>query len=302
MSAEPASAIQFLPPQQEVFWAQFRIFFMLWRRQLGKSFVLGAKALSRMMQRRGHSVFFVSASIALGQENIRKEAEVWQHLLEYFRQVADQGGLRMTSNADALDLDAVSELFEASKLEARIWHDRTSYSRTKVVAPNPATARGYTGDVFGDEFAFWPEFEGVWDAVEPIISRNPEFLMLCATTPSKDDTHPTFELLDPGATVFPVNPRGNWYETESGYPVHRVDAYDAEAAGLPLYDRDSGAPITLEHARAAALNKAAFDRNYLLKFLSGGSAAIARHLLHAAQEKGAAEGLGLDLTDSLRAA
>lgn len=293
--------IKFLPPQEEIFWSQFRILFYLWRRQLGKSFVMGGKAMSRMMTRRNHSVFVVSASVLMGEENIRKEVEVWNILQDRFRRIAEAEGKQLTSNGDGLSLDDLAGLFESSKLETRIWHDRTSYSRTRVVAPNPQTARGFSGDVFGDEIGFWPEFDGVFDAIEPIISRNPEWLMWLATTPPKDESHPVYDLLDPGEMKFPANPRGNWFETESGYPVHRVDAYDGELAGVPLFHPRSGEAVTVAEARGLALNKVNFDRNYLLKFTASGGSAIPVHLIRQAQAKGNGQCLGIDITDTLAA-
>lgn len=294
--------ITFLPPQDEIFWCKLRILFMLWRRQFGKSFTIGGKAMSRMMQRKNHSVFVVSASILMAQENIRKGVDVWNILLDAYRKLCEEQNLKLTSNIDGLDLDAVSEIFESSKLEIKIWHSNTSYSRTRVVAPNPQTARGFSGDVFGDEIGFWPDFEGVFDAIEPIISRNPEWLLWMATTPPKDDTHPVYDLLNPGEVNFTPNARGNWFETESGYPVHRLDARDGELAGLPMFHPRSGAPVSIEEARAAALNKINFDRNYLLKFTSSGSAAISRQLLLTAQAKGNGECTGIDITDTIKAA
>lgn len=275
---------------------------MLWRRQFGKSFTIGGKAMSRMMTRRNHSVFVVSASILMGQENIRKEVEVWNILQDRYRRIAEANGQKLTSNGDGLGVDDLAEIFEASKLETRIWHSNSNYSRTRVVAPNPQTARGFSGDVFGDEIGFWPDFEGVFDAVEPIISRNPEWLMWMATTPPKDDTHPVYDLLDPGEIKFPATARGNWFETEAGYPVHRLDAYDGELAGLPMFHPRSGEKVSVAEARDLALNKINFDRNYLLKFTASGSSAIPRHLILAAQAKGNGQCTGIDITDSLYAA
>lgn len=302
MSTAPQPLIKFLPPQEEVFWAKMRIFFMLWRRQLGKSFTLGAKAMDRMMENKNHSVYFVSASILMGQENILKEIAIWNILLDAFRASAESRGQKLTSNIDGLNVDDVAEVFEASKLEVKLWHSRTTYSRSRVIAPNPMTARGFSGDVFGDEIGFWPDFEGVWDAVEPIMSRNPKWMMILATTPPSDDTHPSHEILNPGTREFEMNPRGNWFETESGYPIHRVDAYDAEAAGLPLFHPRSGEAVSIDEARNLALNKMAFDRNYLLKFLASGSAAISRHLLINAQLVGRDSCTGINLTDPIRSA
>lgn len=291
--------IKFLPPQEEIFWCKARIIFMLWRRQFGKSFTIGAKATSRMMTLRAHSIFVVSASILMGQENILKEVAVWNILLDYYRKIAADNGQLLTSNIDNLAVDDMAEMFESSKLETKLWHSNSVFSRTRVVAPNPQTARGFSGDVFGDEIGFWPDFEGVIDAVEPIISRNPNWLMWMATTPPKDDKHPVYDLLNPGPQTFPPNPRGNWFKTENGYPVHRLDAYDGELAGLPLYHPRSGEAVTIAEARELALNKINFDRNYLLKFTASGSAAISRQALITAQEKGTGQCAAIDITDQL---
>jgi hypothetical protein len=308
------SPISLLPPQEEVFYSSHRLLWLLWRRQLGKSHTFANKALSRMMSRKNHSIFVLNASLLMGQENILKEATVWASVLDWAR--ATHAGLdvrettfktvehrdktvtisetKSTKLPDKLDPKDLVGIFESSKLEARIWHDRTNYSRTRVVAPNPLTARGFTGDVFGDEVAFWPEFELVMDAVEPIITRNPEFVMWMATTPSADESHPTFDLLMPRLD-FTANARGNWYETEDGTPVHRCDSRDSDLCGVPAgYGRDKQ-PLKTAEAREQARNKKNYDRNYLLKFVSGGQSAIARHQLIGAQTSESAPcGMALD--------
>ena len=243
----------------------------------------------------------VSASILMGQENILKEVAVFNILLDHYRKIAAAKGLNLTSNIDGLGVDDIAGIFEASKLETRIWHSNTVYSRTRVVAPNPQTARGFSGDVFGDEIGFWPDFDGVFDAVEPIISRNPNWLMWMATTPPKDDTHTVYDLLDPGQVNFTPNARGNWFETESGYPVHRLDCYDGELAGLPMFHPRTGEPVSVDEARSLALNKVNFDRNYKLAFTASGGSAIPVHLIRQAQARGAGQCLGIDITDTLAA-
>ncbi len=299
MTKQAEPLIKFFPPQEEVFWSKLRILFMLWRRQFGKSYVLGGKGLSRCMLLKNHSVFYLSASILMGQENILKEVAVWNTLLDAFRKSADAAGQKLTSNIDGLGVDDIAEIFEASKLETKLWHDRTSYSRTRVIAPNPMTARGFSGDVIGDEIGFWQDFDGVWDAIEPIMSRNPQWMMWMATTPPADDSHKVYDILNPGEKKFEINPRGNWFKTETGYDIHRVDAYDAEAAGLPMFHPRTGEAVSIAEARSLAMNKIAFDRNYLLKFHASSSSAISRQLLLAAQARGAGGGVGMDITDTL---
>lgn len=313
----PRPIVNLLPFQAEVFWCAHRSLHLLWRRQAGKSHLFASKALSRMMLMKAHSVFIVNASLLMGQENIMKETQIWVSVLNAFREAVtaagqelkvyeadytEKGALKRAREVDTeWDVDTLAGLFEASKLEARVWHSRTVYSRSRVVAPNPLTARGYTGDVLGDEEAFWQEWEAVMDAIEWIIARNPRFIFWKATTPPMDESHPTFSLLMPKRDAFPVNPRGNWYFTEpegggEGEPVHRCDAFDAEAAGLPIYDMRTKEPLSVEKARSRARNRKTFDRNMLLKFISGGGAAIPRHLLLNAQAVDDGRcGLALDL-------
>ena len=80
-----------------------------------------------------------------------------------------------------------------------------------------------------------------------------------------------------------------------GYPVHRVDALDAELAGLPLYDPLSGKVVPYEEFRAHSLDRASVDRNYGLKFIQGGTAAIPLGWLNRAQNMGLGHCTGLDL-------
>lgn len=298
--------VHLMPYQEEVFDIASRELFLLWARQRGKSHLFGAKALQRMARIRGHSVFMVNASLLMGQENILKEVQIWVSLMDHARKLMDEQGLRLTTAADddhgnLLDIDALADMFENSKLEARVWHSNTVFSRSRVVAPNPLTARGFTGDVFGDEVGFWPDFEGVYDAVEPIISRSAHFIMWMATTPPADSDHPVFSLLMPSRDDFPVDPRGNWFHTEDGAPVHRVDVRDGEAAGLPLIDKRTKQSVTWQTARARARNTVSFDRNYLLKFFSGGNASIPRHLLlnALAKDSGVAGDMGTLTWDTL---
>lgn len=303
--------IQFSPAQEEVFWSSFRMLWMLWRRQFGKSFLFGSKAVDRCMQLRDHMVCFVSGSILMGGEMIEKEALVWRKLIDAQRIAAASAGKKLTTNADdedgkTLDVDAIADLFEHAKLECTIWHSQTSYSRTRVLSPNPATARGFSGDVLGDEVCHWPDFAATMDAVEPIIARNPGWIMWLASSPPTDDSHPTFEILLPQKDAWPANKRGNWTTTNTedgseGYPVHRVSAHDAELAGVPLYSLKTGKPISIEQAFSEAIDKTAFRRNYLLEFIAGGSSALGLQDLINAQQRGKGKGLALEITDILTA-
>lgn len=260
------------------------------RRQYGKTSIASRIALRKMMRAAGHTVIFGSIKLDLGREIVRKEAEAMQAA---FRAVTtDQHSLQLadaeTGKAiiSTLDPDAFADLYEHSRLEFRLYHDRTTYSRTKVVALT-AAAVGETGDLILDEVGRVRNFRDVWEAVAPIIASNPGFRCLLTTTPPPDDAHFSFELLSPpvGAAL-PVSPCGNWYRSDLGVWVLRVTAEDAYADGLPLYDDDTGAAISPAESRQRAADKDAWDRNYGCKFVIGGTAACGFLALDAAQARG----------------
>jgi hypothetical protein len=270
-----------------------RVTGLLARRQFGKTTTAGRISLKKMMRRPGHTVVFGSVKLDLGREIVRKEAEALQ---KAFALLADQAAAAETlldvvddekgRSVAKVNIDDWSDLYEHSRLEFRLYHSRTIYSRTKVVALTPS-AVGDTGDLILDEVGRVKNFQAVLEAVMPIISSNPEFRCIYTTTPPPDDSHPSFDLLAPpiGAEL-PVNPRGNWYRSELGVWVLRITAWDAYVDGVPLYDDDTGAPITPEESRRRAPDKDAWDRNYGCKFVLGGASACGSQQIDTAQRRG----------------
>lgn len=280
-----------------------RISGFLTRRQYGKTTNAARISLKKMMRTAGHTVVFGSVKLDLGREIVRKESEQMQKAFRRIGEMAAQAGTMLALvNADTgkelesqkpkepgkllISAEDFAELYESSKLEFRLYHSRTIYSRTKVVALTP-DAVGETGDLILDEVGRVKKFREVWEAVKPIISSNPTFRCLLTTTPPPDDTHYSFELLAPPLNhEFPVNPKGNWYRSELGVWILRVDAFDAAADGVPLYDDDTGAVITPEESRRKESDKDAWDRNYGVKFVIGGTSVIGYQEMDTAQRRG----------------
>lgn len=244
----------------------------------------------------------MSAALKLGQENLRKEAEVWRDLILRLK----EGGQHITTTADddrgdLLDIEAVADMLETSKLEVKLWHDNVTYSRSIVIAANPDTAVGFTGWLFLDEVGRMPNFRDVWEAAEPFAASNPHFKIRLATTPPPDDAHHSYEILAPPVDLdFPVNAQGNFYRSAAGILIHRVDAYDAAAGGIPIYDSETRQPLTPEAARKKAWDKTAWDRNFGCKFLRNtGQAAIPGVDIDHAQHRGRDQGVAVALFDTL---
>lgn len=258
-----------------------RMFGMIWRRQGRKTTNLSRLGLLEMARHPGRLVIFASASISVGGEVTYRAAEQLRHFLAAYK------AREMESNVQFDDEAAFREVFENSKLELRLRHKDGQISRLKVIAPNPATARGFSGTVLMDEIGFIRDFRGVWEAVEPIASSDPTMRIIVSTTPPSDDAHLSHEMLSAGPGVeFSANPKGHWYRSEMGLLVHRVDVYDGYAAGVVLYHPETGEVISAEEHRALAIDKDAWDRNYALKFAIGGTAACSYASLHHAQERG----------------
>lgn len=266
-----------------------RVCLLLWRRQAGKSTLFAFKILQVMLENPGILCTFVSASLSVGSELPFKTTQILSELLKTLREVASDNGMGMeiTSNGEGMEDSDLVSLFKQGRLEVTFQHSDQVVSRMKVIAPNIATARGYSGWVFMDEIGFIRDFKALFGEMEPIISRDPTFHLIMATTPPEDDAHFSYDLAAPPPGMeFEPSASGNTYLSELNIPVHRVDAWDAEAAGVHLYDLESGSPISPEEHRLKYFDRDAWDRSYGLKFLIGGTAAIKLSDISAAQNLG----------------
>lgn len=269
----------------------YGIFILLWRRQSGKTEVLSTWALETMLRRPGETVILASASLNVGGEVALRAAGVFWQVLARLRErfAALQASAVSAGEEPRLlsDFEALKEAFVSGKLEVSFTHPDGRVSRLKVLAPNPATARGFSGTVFLDEIGFIRDFRALWDAVEPITSSDPTFRLIMCTTPPADAAHYCHEMIVPpaGLDFETIEPAGVWYRSESGIMVHRVDAWDADAAGAQLYHPETRAILTTDEHRAIALDKEAWDRNYGLRLASTGTAACALNALNTAQTR-----------------
>lgn len=297
--------------------SQLRLWALLWERQAGKSTEFSDFALYEMLRFRNRTVIYGSASLLLAQEITVKQTqrvdmttrEIIEKEAAQFQNFAARSAEQVTAeqvtgeqknfqvaNAETdkivtgCSASSFAELFSMQKLEFRVYHDRTSYSRTKVIAPNIATARGWSGTILLDEIAFIRNLRELMTALLPIISTNKDFKIILSTTPPEfDDTHYSFELLAPAIGYDPKpNAAGNWYESESGIRVHRADARDTYLAGKKIFDLKTGKEITPDEAYAKAPNKAGHRIAHFLEWTLGGAAACDMQRLKSAQERGAA--------------
>lgn len=223
-----------------------------WSRQIGKSFTLASWAVDRLLTRPGRLVVVLSNSKDNGREFAMKAAEVARLL----------GGV-----VEELDLAPVgSDVYEEMNYEVRVTVDG-KVGRIKVLAANPRTARGFSGDLILDEFAFHEDAAAIWDAAEPILASNPDFLCRIAST---------------------GNGTGNMFYrmvTDGRFPLFRVTRTDAWHAGVKIRSALTGKEITPTEARAEALDQASYDQNYECKFTTAQGPLLSVELIDAAERE-----------------
>ena len=242
------SLIKFREYQKDIFLDRTTgVVILHWSRQIGKSFTLAAWAVDRLLTRPGRLVTVLSNSRDNGSEFVLKCQEVCNLL-----------GVAMESS----DLSTGIE-YDNMRFEVTITVNGRK-GRIKVLAANPRTARGFSGDLIMDEFAFHEDSQAIWEAAEPILSSNPDFLCRIASTGN--------------------GTRNMFYRmaTEGVFKLSRVRRSDAYKMGVKIYDANTRQPITPEEAREQALDKAAYDQNYECSFASESGALLTHELINGA--------------------
>ncbi|MGB8352638.1 MAG: terminase family protein [Chthoniobacteraceae bacterium] len=229
-----------------------KIVVLHWSRQIGKSYVLAAWALNRVLKFPGRLVTVLSNSRENGAEFVIKVREACEKL----------GPVLQSMETEDYSPDLT---YENMRHEIRVMFDG-KVGRIKVLAANPRTARGFSGDLIMDEFAFHEDSRAIWEAAEPIISSNQDFELRIASTGN--------------------GKRNMFYQlcTDGRYKVSRVTRADAHATGdLKIYSSLDGREITPAEARAEALDKRAYDQNYECSFEDENMPLLTTGLINAAE-------------------
>lgn len=265
--------------QVPIFWTDAKTVVLHWSRQIGKSYVLAAWAVFRVLSK------------LLGDEAAGVPGKDW--LVCVLSNSKDNGREFMAKVAQICALVGIAaeqedlstdDLFDNMQFEARITL-LGHVGRIKVLAANPRTARGFSGDLILDEFAFHQDSYAIWDGAEPILSANAEFQGRIAST--GNGTSNMFYRMVAGAKADATveNPAG-FSTSDEGMLVSRVSRSAAYKLGQQIYSLKTGRPITPEEARAAALDKASYDQNYELAFSDEGSQLLSDDIISAAEYKG----------------
>jgi len=135
-------------------------------------------------------------------------------------------------------------------------------SRITALPANPDTARGFSANVFLDEFAFHRDSRTIWKALFPVISAG--WRLRVTSTPNGKDNK-FFELMT---------------GQDDTWSRHVVDIWDAIADGLP---RD------VDELRAGIGDEDAWAQEYELKWLDEASAWLSYDLITSCEDDGAGD-------------
>lgn len=132
-------------------------------------------------------------------------------------------------------------------------------SKITALPANPDTARGFSGNVWLDEFAFHADSSKIWKAVFPIVTRGFK-LLISSSANGKDNKF--YEI---------------WQRSEI-FSKHFCDIHQAI---------EQGCPLNAEEIRQALLDDDAFEQEYLCQFLDEAHAYLPYNLIESCEHEDA---------------
>jgi len=190
----------------------------------------------------------------------RGERQAKEAMDEGVKKHARAYGLGLTE----MDYDFVEGQTRVKALEVEL----PGGSRITALPANPDTARGFSANVFLDEFAFHQDSRAIWKALFPVISA-PGLKLRITSTPNGRGTK-FYELMTAG---------------DDAWSRHVVDIHRAVADGLP---RD------IAELRAGLSDPDAWAQEYELQWLDEAAAWLSYDLINTVQHERAADPEGYE--------
>lgn len=194
-----------------------------WARQTGKSFTKSLRRILRGLSRHRNQIF-----LSAGERQSRELMEKARQHCQALKIAADYCGLRSFAELNVKQLEI--------KLPGGV--------RIIGLPANPQTARGFTGDVFLDEFAMHSADREIWAAMFPTLLRGDGELDVASTPKGRSNMF--HELRD--------NPR---------FATSTITLPDAIAQGLR---------VDLDEIRSAMGDEELYRQEFLCEFLDEAAA------------------------------
>ncbi len=170
---------------------------------------------------------------------------------------------KVTQHARAIGIAAeeLEATFEAGdavykQLEVRF----PNGSRIIGLPANPDTARGFSGNVVLDEFAFHADSRKIWTALYPTITRG--YMIRVISTPN-GKTGKFYDL---------------WSGKDSRWSKHETDIYQAKAEGLDL---------DIDELRAGCESEDDWQQEYCCQFIDAAGSLLTYDLIDSCEDAGA---------------
>lgn len=167
-------------------------------------------------------------------------------------------GVKLHAKAYSLPFDEVEVEYDIGAVSYKAMEVVFPHgSRILALPANPDTARGFSANVFLDEFAFHKDSSAIWKALFPVISAGWKLRV----------------------TSTPNGKSGKFYELDTGkdtiWSRHSVDIYQAVADGLPR---------NIDELRAGLADEDAWAQEYELQYLDEASAWLTYELITSCED------------------
>jgi phage FluMu gp28-like protein len=199
-------------------------------------------------------------------EQVVKQARTrWVILSRGERQAREamEEGVKLHSKAYGLSFNAYETDYAIGAVTYKAQEVEFPHGAKITALPaNPDTARGFSANVFLDEFAFHKDSNAIWKALFPVISAGHKLRV----------------------TSTPNGKSGKFYELDTAddttWSRHSVDIYQAVEDGLP---RD------IDELRAGLADEDAWAQEYELKYLDEASAWLSYELITSCEDSQAGD-------------
>lgn len=218
--------------------SQFQIW--IWSRQTGKSWSMAQKIVKRAMKT-GRNQIVLSASQFQADELMEKVRGV----IEAFQELA----------IAIIGEKAYRVRYKRQRMTKRIF-TLTNGARIISLPANPRTARGFTGDVYLDEFALHRWDRQIWGSIYATVTRNGGMVTVAST---------------------PMGTQNMFYElcNNASYTVFKVTIYDAV---------EQGYPANPEKLKAGLGDEELWQQEYLVMFLDEATAYLTHELISGCEQ------------------
>lgn len=242
-AASAAPAFQPLAYQKALAADRARFIIALMARQVGKSTACALIAVSDVLQAELVGKRTLWVLLSRGERQSRELA----------RKVRD---LAKLVDAARKALQPEYQEIDGSQTEL-VW---PGGSRVIALPANPDTARGYSGNVILDEFAFHADSDAIWTALYPTITRG--YRVIVVSTPNGQQNR--FYQLWTEA----LSKSGTW-------SPHKVTIFDAV---------DQGLPIDAEELHRGLRDENAWRQEYLCEFVDEATAWLSWELIRRCED------------------